>query len=340
MKVRNLSFVMTIMVLFIRPCVAGNGSGGGGFTITCRNTRGQIETTELLDLYEARTVYHHALIASSGEREQDYLAALKNTFTLQGFPNAYIEGIAKEMFRSFFDIVRFTNPGEKLLKMNDLGETPPLPNGCRYEQVAAFGGGETPSWPNLKWGIIDSEIWNALGSQSQAALVFHELDSAGFRFLAEKTSQNARIEVGLSFSKGILPVGADLPLENQYCETLDSDTNTFEPDSVSTFYAFPSQNLRPARALAFQFSTLMGRPLFTRTTALFPDLPRLILEKSSTGIPMVSDSNANYTRVTNLLGDQTPGWQLELQYVYQKPAQLTLIVKGQHTASAFITCLN
>lgn len=329
MKSNKVFLIAAIAGLFVTPCLAGNGSGGGGYASTCRNPQGKIERAELLDLYEARTVYHRTLLTSSGDSLEDYKAALKNMYTLQGYPEAYEVEIAEKSFRNFFDITEFTKPGEKVPEIKDLGEIPP-PAGCQYEQVAAFGGKE--KFLTLKWGKIDSEIWNALDSQNQAALIVHESHYSGYRYLEEKTSQNARIAVGIIFSEGIVPVKANLPLERQSCEAKDGEIEVANRRLTSAFYAFPFQNSDGTQGLQIQFTHLMGRPIFSKTTAFFSGLKMLKLEEGPARPPFVSDPKANSVRIASVFGEQTAGWQVELTYIYQKPAFLTAIVNGQRQA--------
>ena len=124
-----LFFVFMTLSSLSQHSMAGNGSGGGGFAITCRSAQGKIERAELLDLYEARTIFNRTLIASNGNTKDDYLAAVKNMKTLRS--DAPSVESASITFDGYYKAFEFVKAG-KVPKMNDMGEVPPAPTGCRY----------------------------------------------------------------------------------------------------------------------------------------------------------------------------------------------------------------
>jgi hypothetical protein len=99
-------------------------------------------------------------------------------------------------FRQLKDLVILLKKDERLPPANDLGETPAsVPSGCEIEQLAYFQDQQRRLW-------IQEEIWNALDSLNQAALLHHEVIYHSYRvpFKLEGTSRNVRKVVGQLFS--------------------------------------------------------------------------------------------------------------------------------------------
>lgn len=310
--------------------MAGSASSGGGHALVCRESSGKILRAELLDLYEVGALHHKGLVPSSGQLEQDYLDAVQRTYTLQGSPGSFDKQRALESLRGFFKLVQFTQSGEKLPFVDDVGKTAELPAGCQLEQLAIFGG--EAGGPAVQWGKIDSEIWSALNAQNQAALVEHEGFYAMTRVLGDKTSEATRAQVSVLFSDKIAPTLEGIPANAKSC------TSYFVGSSYGqwSFYMFPTATPSGAKALTFQFKKIRGFSMLAKTTAVFSGLTNL---KILSEYPYtVTDPGANYHSTQSFTGDQVYDWQVELKYVDGERATISLIREGKFNVTAPFWC--
>lgn len=275
-KVSVVMFLMALVQSAHGAILDGPSSSGGGAALVCRTSAGQIGYSQVLDLYEAQTVFGLQLIRASGSVAADYLWAAANTYRLQGHPElaeSEQDSIAEGLQR-FFSIVHLTDPGTKLTPLNDLGETPPLPAGCAIEQLAIFHD-EAPQYVE-----IDSEIWNSLDSVNRAALASHEAYYAWERTLRERTSKSTRSFVGHIYAaNGVVPVLAGVPAQSRACLSEDprfneitstgSDSISYANSHISTFRTFPMMTSQ-GMGTRLQFESLAGWPEVTKA---FIDVP-------------------------------------------------------------------
>ena len=312
----------------------GVGSTGGGASVVCRDSQNKIISAELLDLYEARVRDSRDLLATTYSIEGDYLLATQNTFRLQGSLLALEANQVSATLQRFFVSTEFTLPGVRLRWLGDLGPTVPALNqqGCALEQLAIFD-------DTTQKISIDSEIWTALNTLNQAALVTHELEYAYERKLEERTSETTRAIVGLIYSAhGVVPVLEGLPAARIHCITTlenrgenqgeDRGEGQSTQKGVSGFYVYPSlaENGHPS-GLTLQFTQLMGRPLLTRTTLHLENLSHWDTHP---------EKGADLTIKAPLDGMQSKGWELEVRYRYDSPVRLTLFQRGKQVQEAVV----
>ena len=315
----KLLVYITCLGLLSGTAMAGPSSSGGGFAVVCRGSDQKIVTAETLDLFEARTTYGFELMPSSGNLEDDYFAAVANTYKLQGYSQKVDKNECMRSVSSFMKIARFTKPGEALPATADLGQHAPPPSGCAIEQAAVFD--------DLRQSVhIDSEIWSSLPSQSQAALVEHELAYSYARKLDENNSESSRSFVAHVFSaNGPIGANAGAPknarLEFSYPLSQAPD----QPQRLSSFYVYDSGG-----STIMQFTSLAGMPLVAKSSALLPNM-KFIVKESYNGLRWVSivdDPGANIDVRVPLSTPIKKNLEIRVRYVHGQEARLDIYSNG------------
>jgi hypothetical protein len=170
-----MSFMKTFILLttlFSLTCAhaffrgGSMGSGGGG-SIVCRDQFGNINSAQVLDIYEAIHVHELEIKKPLSNLTDEYHRYLTSYNKMMGHQ---LPGYDHSLLAvaSYMELFIFLPLGEKLKSSNDFGElefTPP--KGCKLEQLAIYDiqGHEV---------YINSEIWEALDITNKAALIAHE----------------------------------------------------------------------------------------------------------------------------------------------------------------------
>lgn len=189
--------------------VEGAVSGGGGKGIVCRDGAGGVKSVELLDLWEAKTLYQEPQVPLSGKLDQDVdalLVALKDAYPFSGSgtfgdsPNMfkdqdYVLAALRESAQNFLKphaprVHRLR--GSRLELTNDSMEIA-VPRDCEMGQVVNYQ-------PN-GFIFVDQDLFEKMDERNQAALIIHE---AFYDFLrtsaGERNSIRVRRSVGLAMS--------------------------------------------------------------------------------------------------------------------------------------------
>lgn len=269
----NLFIVFGLMIS-MEVKASGPSTSGGGFSVVCRSGTNQIVSAELLDLYEARTVYGFELMKSSGNLMRDYVRAVKNGYRLQGSHPDITEQEMIENVEKFQKISIWLSEDEKLPNLDDLGLKISVPFGCKIEPLAIFYDLE-----NIV--VIDREIWNAMDFLSKSALVIHEIYYRYYRHLTidpDINSLEARLITASDFSTNLVPVRSGIPLKSSYGEILDAchfnEGNGTSCSELTTYHIFSiDSDSNERQNLRIQFTALAGRPLISQTTV---DLPQRV----------------------------------------------------------------
>lgn len=160
----------------------GGMEGGGGKTVVCRNPDGSIRSTEVLDLYEGRTVYQMPY----QESPDDWKSQVIRIFQTSGLP---MGGVSSQLFRIYdfylnaIDHLTFLPDGTSLKPINDSLEAV-VPDGCALEQ--------TVNYQNDNLILVNGQIWKALSETQKAALLIHESTYRQLRGFGETDSRRAR----------------------------------------------------------------------------------------------------------------------------------------------------
>jgi hypothetical protein len=340
------AFLITILFLTTGSAIAGVGSSGGGFALVCRQADGRIGNAILLDLYEAQVRLGLKLPRASGSLERDYLRSITNSYRLKGNDPSQLRPTLDNL-RDFFRLVKMTKAGERLPRLNDLGEISPLPRGCHLEQLAIFYDAK----PIVV--RIDSEIWKALDSLSQAALVSHELYYRRERIDKEPTSETTRALVGRIYAaSGVVPTLAGVPRDALSCSAvhpsdyyvMNVDPKTGGKSMTSTrltiFFAYPLLSPQ-GQGYRLQFYQWVGRSMVSKTAF---DLPGIGFELKQVNdrtlrewISYVTEPNQRIRTQVRMNGASNSDWILGLHYETGKPFRISASSRGQVLSEQYVT---
>lgn len=223
---KALKFSAIALLTSLSFCVfAGPNDGGGGQGIVCRDANRQItRPVELLDLWEAREIYHRKI---NYQNDRPVAQRLLEVFDILEHVAAYpykstiynAKGLGSaekfstvESFRRRLqdsaDIFLNTQEtervaryrGKRLAKTNDAYEdiTPDEP-GCEVEQIVRYKD-HGPNGDVLV--MVNQDLVERMDATNQAALWAHESLYAILRKFGEKTSLRVRRAVGYAFSGG------------------------------------------------------------------------------------------------------------------------------------------
>lgn len=183
----------TLETTTVRESSDGTVNGGGGKGVLC-NKNGKT-TVELLDLYEARTLFglEIAPFAETGIAAQHKLADLLSS--QQWGTGIDLDDQSRDWMRSyfveFFKKTKFIESDKKLKPTHDSLDAL-LETGCESVQIATFYD-ETIL-------LIDKGLWDKMDSTNQAALLAHEFLYLYERRLGNTNSVRTRKYVGQLFS--------------------------------------------------------------------------------------------------------------------------------------------
>jgi hypothetical protein len=232
---------------FAKP--QGGVDGGGGKSVVCRNSKGQITSAQTLDLFEATNVYGLKLSSFSGTAEEisaKVQAKLSGAMGLNGYN---YEPFYKRVNR----IMKFVPPSSVIKPIDDAAEVV-LPKNCQLEQLAHYLDDETL--------LVSQEIWNQLSNTEKAALISHEAVYRVDRAFGAKDSRRARRIVAHMFADfAFEKVDGDLPKGSKSCTATQNGRMTYQ------FNYYPSDD---GRNTIMQFEWFDGKPVFTKKTATFP----------------------------------------------------------------------
>ncbi len=163
---KKIKWLMTIALLFPLIAIAGAGQeGNGGDGIFC-SVNGK-KSVQFFDLYEAEKLYGRKLDLGSSQltTKEKLELALKRLARIDQARAQVLKKLAQDFWQNTF----FTDDDLADLPDAGLGS---FPAGCQIKQVAIQ---KTPIFPGAKLYTIDRKLWNLMNSDSQAALVLHEI---------------------------------------------------------------------------------------------------------------------------------------------------------------------
>lgn len=302
-------------------------NGGGGRGVLCK--REGKETVEVLDLYEARTLYNLKLL-DFGESEdvaKDKLAEalarhLWNPYTIE--IQEFAKALRKTMIQEFIDQIRFIDAGKKLKLVNDSFD-PTLENGCEPVQVAMYYDESVL--------LVDKTLWEKLNWTNKVALLAHEALYFWARQAGTKNSMSVRKLVGLLFSeKGVKPMWDGVPVDRKKFIDCELESHGF---SRGGFFMYASRDEKGRNGVEVSFRGLGDSQALFRTTAFFDDL----------AISMFGHPNFNGTRIAEVKRDTYPAREvLQLKFRGTKgdslTAEMSLLRPASKTvdASFNVTC--
>ena len=169
---------------------SGGMNGGGGRAVVCRKD-GDIETAELLDLYEARVLYGLTIRAARGDAAADWKQTtvdLVNHFQ-DHWPTSPND--SKRIQDSIDPFVTLISLPNRLNNVLDSIE-PVVPEKCAIEQAAYFYGDDRL--------LVQSEIYDHLDTVNRSALKAHEYVYQKTRSKGATDSRSARRFISYFYS--------------------------------------------------------------------------------------------------------------------------------------------
>ncbi len=202
-------------------------------------------------------------------------------------------------------------------KIDDVGRTISIPDGCRLETVAVYDDDE---------GHIDTslEIWSAMDSLNQAALIAHEIIYREYRAAGDRTSQNTRAIVARVFSTTPpMRQKEGIPQSAHFCHT------SFSPDGAEDAFFYLFQSPANESKTVVQFIRLFGRTTFAPLKIEIPqviDLQQTEIRQSEDSIvSIVTNPLANMDNAFPLIGDGLfPGYSVSMRYLFNEPILIGL----------------
>jgi hypothetical protein len=166
---RFLTLTSTLFTLCLSTiAVAGTEVGNGGDVVTCTNPKNAAEkTAELLDYYEARTMYGLPSTLKSNASVEENLGVLISTIA-KTEPERAAKYAAWAI--TFSQEAAFMEDVE----LTDIDDSKHLafPLGCKVEQIIIQ---KEVNYSFDKRYIVSKKLWDLLDNTNRAGLIFHEL---------------------------------------------------------------------------------------------------------------------------------------------------------------------
>ena len=182
----------------------GGSDGGGGKGVVCREADGTVKSVELLDLWEARTIYGRQVLPLTGDFETAFRAAAKRLQNVR-FSVSEITGQEDIWFRTAQSLLLTRHSaavhhmrGVSLTLTEDSYEdVRPLETSfCKVEQIVNF-----KSAPNFTY--VNDDLFEKMDLANQVALGLHEVYYNDLReYFGEKNSLRTRRAVGYVMTGG------------------------------------------------------------------------------------------------------------------------------------------
>lgn len=282
-----LTSILLATIAVASPALAvGGGSTGGGKGVVCRTADGSIKSVEVLDLWEAREIFHRAAIESSDPVAAQVAQAnqrLKHAFwvgytnTMQGYPkpvtvwgqNAFVLSLqsVEDMFLQHMGNVQPIHHVQLELTPDSFEIARPFGGGCNIEQIVRY-----EDDPGEDIIYINEDIFDAMSKTQQAALIVHE---AVYKYMRERFEEANSIRVrraiggvfsGLSFpsfadfkpTRWIPCVGGEnTPDKNNVTRVEIAETDIFKADQQPPMLA--------------RIQLVKGQPIFSYFTPIGGD---------------------------------------------------------------------
>jgi len=182
----NRAAILALLAISFSPlAMAGSEGTGGGKGVVCRSASGEIESVELLDLWEAREVYGRPAVYSSSPLEEQLSAAIDRLkyavqlgidvklYNQDGEFNEpdYFAFRLKKVSQFFTGDSRFVRRlrNARLTPTEDSFELAQPEGLCKIEQIVNFV--DAAVFPMI---LIDQDLLDHMDATNRAALYLHE----------------------------------------------------------------------------------------------------------------------------------------------------------------------
>lgn len=303
-------YTLLAIILASSTAFAGPITSGGGFAVVCRNND-EILSAELLDLYEAKNKFNYTILESSGNLEDDMIAATININRLQGHIVTPSLHDIRITLNEFFKRVAFLPKTSQLPHLNDLGQHVQVPKGCKIEPLAV--------WNDQDGKIkINAEIWNALTTLAQSALINHENYYWYERtHLNQSTSEGARAVIATSYSTNAKEV------VNERTRALPKASASDPSIDVYLDFHFEKQD----NLMTLYFKNLMNFIILTETKTTI-DLTGIelknVTDQTSHKSKVIAVTKESKVIRSKIQSSQRNDWEIEFTFIPNKPVKIGL----------------
>lgn len=189
MKIKLILLPLLLMAS-LQVHATGDEKENGGDILVCGPRRAK--TYEVLDLYEAKSLYHFTIAPVVGKD----LAAIfdERVRGLDGL-NPSRSHLYREYFKTFQGEARFV-PDSEFTDVPDEGFKA-IPKGCKLRQAIVQYDGPTPQ--GIRY-VINEDLWKKLSLENQVALLLHEFIYREGR----KPANDFRTSSGVRYFNGII----------------------------------------------------------------------------------------------------------------------------------------
>lgn len=147
---------------------AGDKAGNGGNVVLCTDPAGKVTSVQLLDYYEAQTIWRFQL--DLGDPLMDPQAKVQRVLERVRRLHPFTAEALEARSAGFFDDALLLSNVE-LAPVDDSGEYF-LPVGCKLKQIAVQ---RQKQFPEDKTFLINKDVWDILDNDQRAGLILHEI---------------------------------------------------------------------------------------------------------------------------------------------------------------------
>lgn len=228
----------------------GGVDGGGGKSIVCRDDKDQIQSVEILDLFEGRAQYG----LNYSESQKPWSEQIDEVMAKASLsdPSDWLTAAVTEGIQVVKENMKLLSPDARLLPIDDSVEVI-APVGCKVEQSVNFR--------NDRSILFDSHHWNAMSQTQKAALILHEAIYREMRLLGEKNSRRARHFTAFIFSGGKIE-GTSQPDSSHLILCGGTDDQGRE----TAFWVYRTDSDNTNQKIGIQFLELNGRTLLSKSS--------------------------------------------------------------------------
>lgn len=233
---KQLILLALLSIGSVAQAAGGTEVGGGGKGVVCRNSDGTVRSVELLDLWEARTLYGRQIQISDAPVAEQVSAVIKNMSRVHvpSFDSIPYNELQSEVTTALIEQAANVFLGKpapyisvKWLRGTTLTQTDDSfedarPTDCAVEQIATYKNAVMNST-----FLVNHDLFDKMDKTNQAALIIHEAFYSAYRSpnMVTKSSVRARRAVGYLFAGGKIDAEPDATTPHQICHAVAKDSS-------------------------------------------------------------------------------------------------------------------
>lgn len=255
MKLLALVFLFVSTTSFAK--ILGGHDGGGGRGIVCYDQKGAIESVELLDFFEGRTLEGYSIPEYQADYKTIYAEVIKKAASAK---------ILKTLLKAdrIEKGLKFLPAGVRLNPIEDSNEIF-IPSNCKIEQLANFQG--------VSRIFIVKDFWDKLTETSKAGLLMHEYVWYLERESGVKSSARARRTVARFFAENFDfgKIELDVKIGDINCNAINPYVDLGEGLKKNWGASFYSTEIPGTNSCLLSFTHLNSVLNYTKHTAILKD---------------------------------------------------------------------